>query len=108
RENQRHRVPIGSKEEVISGDPRKRFEMSYTRDVHFEIGIFLCENASDPAIKHFYDRLRDYLLARLRHLNPEDDEIMFTQAERHTVSIQRNLIYAHQTCRINFTTYDMR
>ncbi|KIJ51616.1 hypothetical protein M422DRAFT_157710, partial [Sphaerobolus stellatus SS14] len=55
----------------------------------------------------FYDRLQDYLLARLRNLNPEDDEITFTQAERDSVSIWRNLIYTHQTCQFNFTSYDM-
>ncbi|KIJ40567.1 hypothetical protein M422DRAFT_256540 [Sphaerobolus stellatus SS14] len=104
-----HCVPCDKDESLPPGNLSLRFQISTGRKFHFEIGQFLRENDGDPAVKGFFDKLREYLYS---HLIPEldrvDDEIILTQDQRTSVSIQYNQIYTHQTCRINYTTYDMR
>ncbi|KIJ23742.1 hypothetical protein M422DRAFT_195539 [Sphaerobolus stellatus SS14] len=56
----------------------------------------------------FYDLLKDHLFARLTNRATEDDELDITQAQRNMVLIRQRVLYRHQTCRINFTTYDMQ
>jgi hypothetical protein len=59
-------------------------------------------------LQNFYSRLKDHLLGRLRGLEYDGDETEFTEQDRDSILIRNNRIYRHKTCRLNFTTYDMR
>jgi hypothetical protein len=57
--------------------------------------------------QNFYHDLTDHLLTRLSG-KEYDDETESTEADRDTILIRGGRLYRHKTCRINFTTYDIR
>jgi len=59
-------------------------------------------------MQDFDSKLCNHLLARLRNLDSNDDEIVFTHKDRFSLDIEDEKIYEQKTCRFNFTTYDMR
>ncbi|KIJ34410.1 hypothetical protein M422DRAFT_182150, partial [Sphaerobolus stellatus SS14] len=56
----------------------------------------------------FYDMLKDHLYGCLTNLMAEDDEVEITQGQQDKVLILHRVMYSHQTCCINVTTYDMQ
>ncbi|KIJ40745.1 hypothetical protein M422DRAFT_79410, partial [Sphaerobolus stellatus SS14] len=88
--------------------PNQRYHIFSSPDNPIYINTLLCDHTGDPAIKDFYNNLRDHILARLHHLKSNDDELKFSVEEHQSVIIKDERIYMHTTCRFNFTTYDMR
>jgi hypothetical protein len=61
------------------------------------------------SLQDFIPKLQDHLLGRLLNRDFDGDaHEEFTPADRNTVFIQNNKIYATKTCRVNYTTYDVR
>ncbi|KIJ47639.1 hypothetical protein M422DRAFT_163781, partial [Sphaerobolus stellatus SS14] len=100
--------PEGEIEELPHNDPKARYIISSSTKHPVQIGPWLAANKDDIATEGFYDMMKDHLYARLSNLATEDDEIKITQVQRDEVLILRCVLYKHQTCRINFTTYDMQ
>ncbi|KAJ7640944.1 hypothetical protein B0H17DRAFT_894423, partial [Mycena rosella] len=63
----------------------------------------------DPAMVDFIPKLQDHVLGRLLNRDFDgDSHEEFTPADRNTVRIVNNRIYASKTLRVNYTTYDVR
>ncbi|GJJ11230.1 hypothetical protein Clacol_005462 [Clathrus columnatus] len=88
--------------------PQERYHISSNRTNPLHIAKFLRENKDDIAVKDFYSLLKDHILARLLDLEYDGDEMHFTSKDRNEVFIKNDTIFQHSTCRINFTTYDLR
>ncbi|KAF9043135.1 hypothetical protein BJ165DRAFT_1321614, partial [Panaeolus papilionaceus] len=54
---------------------------------------------------NFISKLRIHLLTQL---SDSATSQCFTEAELNSLRIRNNIIYAHSTARVNYTTYDMR
>ncbi|KIJ53889.1 hypothetical protein M422DRAFT_242156 [Sphaerobolus stellatus SS14] len=100
--------PEGEEEALPHNDPKARYVISSSRKYPMNIGHWLHENQEDIATENFYDDMKTHLYGRLTNIAAEDDEVHITQAQRDKVLILRRVLYKHQTCRINFTTYDMQ
>ncbi|KIJ43684.1 hypothetical protein M422DRAFT_252926 [Sphaerobolus stellatus SS14] len=107
-ENLQNQYPAGIDEIQPHNDPNVKYIISLSRTHPFRYGAWMSTNQDDIATKGFYDGLKDYLFARLTNLTPEDDELTISQEQRDEVIIRGRVLYCHQTCRINFTTYDMQ
>ena len=60
-------------------------------------------------VQRFIPKLQDHLLGRLLRRDFDGDTHgEFTDTDRNTVRIMGNRIYAVSTCRVNYTTYDVR
>ncbi|KAF9491917.1 hypothetical protein BDN71DRAFT_1273770 [Pleurotus eryngii] len=75
---------------------------------YIDIGGWLLKNQADPAVKDFFPRLQDHLLARLRGQPHSGDGFMFHEEQRAQIVFRNNRMYPHQTFHINYTTYDVR
>ncbi|KAF7322404.1 hypothetical protein HMN09_00018400 [Mycena chlorophos] len=62
--------------------------------------------SGDPAMKYFIPHLQDHFLDRL--LACENDERVYSDADRRTIDIRGDKIYASKLFRVNYTTYDVR
>lgn len=78
------------------------------RNSPVKLFAFLREHDGDPAVKNFLPRLKDHILYRLRGLDVSFCDHTFTNAERNSVIIPDNTIYAVQTMQVHYTTYDLR
>ncbi|KAG9077577.1 hypothetical protein FRC06_008826, partial [Ceratobasidium sp. 370] len=67
--------------------------------------VWLDEHRSDPAFKGFALRLKSHILARILG-DRYEDELARTALELAQVQFQHEYIYAHQTLKIHYTTYD--
>ncbi|KAF8577949.1 hypothetical protein K439DRAFT_1648918 [Ramaria rubella] len=76
----------------------ERYHISPSQEFPLDLGRFLREHQGDAAVKNFYNRLKDHLLARMRGLEYDGDETEFTEQDRDTVIIRSNRLYRHQTC----------
>ncbi|KAG9090779.1 hypothetical protein FRC06_000886, partial [Ceratobasidium sp. 370] len=61
----------------------------------------------DPAVKDFLPRLKAHLLARILGDRYEDERTR-TTSELAQIHFQHERIYAHQTLKLHYTTYDVR
>ncbi|KAF7432593.1 hypothetical protein PC9H_004535 [Pleurotus ostreatus] len=75
---------------------------------YIDIGRWLLQNQGDPAVKDFFPRLQDHLLARIRGQPHSGDGFMFHEEQRAAIVFHNNRMYPHQTFHINYTTYDVR
>ncbi|KAG2347758.1 hypothetical protein BDR05DRAFT_875332, partial [Suillus weaverae] len=69
---------------------------------------FLQENEGNLAIKDFIPKLKDHIWYRLKNLDVNHCDHMFTAEECNTVVIPNDMIYSVQTMQVHYTTYDMR
>ncbi|KIJ51118.1 hypothetical protein M422DRAFT_245106, partial [Sphaerobolus stellatus SS14] len=99
--------PPEEQEPLTHNDPKACYIISSSCKHPLKIGPWLHENALDQATE-VYDSSFDHLYGRLMNLAAEDDELHITQAQRDQVLIGGRVLYRHQTCRINFTMYDMQ
>ncbi|KAF9543337.1 hypothetical protein CPC08DRAFT_755956 [Agrocybe pediades] len=88
-------------------DPSDRHHISHSRNERIDIYSFAQSNDQDPALKDFIPKLKDNILARLleRTFHGEEE---FSDSDRNTVRIAGGRLYIARTCRINYTTYDIR
>nr|GAT54741.1 predicted protein [Mycena chlorophos] len=66
----------------------------------------LCERLQDPALKDFVLKLKSHLRRVL--LGLADDGQLFTDQQLGEVIIKNDMLYAHATMQVNYTTYDVR
>ncbi|KAG8699804.1 hypothetical protein FRC08_005094 [Ceratobasidium sp. 394] len=64
-------------------------------------------HGSDAAVKDFLPRLKAHLLARIMGDRYEDEQTR-TALELAQIHFQHERIYAHQTLKLHYTTYDVR
>ncbi|KAF7964872.1 hypothetical protein HWV62_1965 [Athelia sp. TMB] len=86
-----------------------------TENDPIDIGGFLGENTSDPAILNFYKKLKVHLMPRVLSKLREKKDIdlgRLPQIEHCDpdifVSFHKNHMYEHRILRVNYTTYDVR
>ncbi|KAJ3718818.1 hypothetical protein C8R42DRAFT_584991, partial [Lentinula raphanica] len=73
------------------------------------IGAFVQEHQNDPAAKNFWPKLQDHLLGRLMNCEFDGDtHESFTDADRNHIRLKGGHFVSLKTCRINYTTYDVR
>ncbi|KAJ3886660.1 hypothetical protein GG344DRAFT_81499 [Lentinula edodes] len=73
------------------------------------IGFFVKAYQDDPAAKNFYPKLQDHLLGRLMERKFDGDtHESFTDADRNHIRLKGGSFTSLKTCRINYTTYDVR
>jgi hypothetical protein len=59
-------------------------------------------------MQDFVPRLKDHILSRLLNCDYDGDEVPFSDADRNTVRIIDNRVYASKVLRVNYTTYNLR
>ncbi|KAJ3804548.1 hypothetical protein F5876DRAFT_53241, partial [Lentinula aff. lateritia] len=73
------------------------------------IGSFVKAHYDDPAAQNFYPKLQDHLLGRLMDRKFDGDtHESFTDADRNHIRLKGGSFISLKTCRINYTTYDVR
>ncbi|KAF7307251.1 hypothetical protein MIND_00518800 [Mycena indigotica] len=102
-----HLVRSGLSDPLGMVSLRVHHHTSWARRSPIDIPRFV--GTQDPAMKDFYPKLQDHILGRLQHREFDgDDHHDFTDADRNTVYVLNNALYATRTLRINYTTYDVR
>ncbi|KIL59478.1 hypothetical protein M378DRAFT_131528 [Amanita muscaria Koide BX008] len=90
-------------------DTSLSYQMSSKRDRPVYLWDFMRQNRHDPACQGFIPKLRDHLLGRI--LQSEDVQgdgnYGFGNEERNCIHIVDDCIYAVNSLRINYTTYDI-
>ncbi|KAG2346000.1 hypothetical protein BDR05DRAFT_974834 [Suillus weaverae] len=100
---QQQHAPHADLDERAS-DPQLHHYIGQSEKNYDDFGHYLRSHATDPAMKDFLPRLKDYILDCLKleeispHFKPEHDLIFF----------KHNQIYHHNLARFNYTTYDVR
>ncbi|KAJ3831265.1 hypothetical protein F5878DRAFT_676704 [Lentinula raphanica] len=75
----------------------------------YDIGSFVQKYRDDPAAKNFWPKLQDHLLGRLLNLDFDGDtHESFTDQDRNHIRLKGGQFVSLKTCRINYTTYDVR
>ncbi|KAF8603666.1 hypothetical protein BDV93DRAFT_523134 [Ceratobasidium sp. AG-I] len=102
-------VSAGLLEEGIltTDDGRVPYQIALSQRNPVSLSVWVERNRSDPAIKTFIPRLKSHLLARLSSQHYQD-ESSHSVGELSQINIQHDRIYAHQTLKIHYTTYDVR
>ncbi|KAJ3846642.1 hypothetical protein EV368DRAFT_88715 [Lentinula lateritia] len=73
------------------------------------IGSFVKMHHDDPAAQNFHPKLQDHLLGRLMDCKFDGDtHESFTDADRNHIRLKGGSFISLKTCRINYTTYDIR
>ncbi|KAJ3803493.1 hypothetical protein F5876DRAFT_54374, partial [Lentinula aff. lateritia] len=73
------------------------------------IGSFVKMHHNDPAAQNFYPKLQDHLLGRLMDCKFDGDtHESSTDADRNHIRLKGGSFISLKTCRINYTTYDVR
>jgi hypothetical protein len=120
-----HLTQDSCKEDESDSEPELRYHISKSRNRPIDIFTFVRENRADPAFKvfhlcfdllkflkfsqNFFPNLQTHLLGRiLGQAFDGDENDAFTDGDRNTVRILGNRIFATQTCRVNYTTYDFQ
>ena len=104
--------------------PSDHYQIS--SDTHHKVQLlqWLKTNESDPVlwvciilffnyfffyiiIKDFLPQLKNHFLSHLLGLRYDGDELDFTPSDRHSITIDNNIIYRHKVLRVNYMTYDM-
>ncbi|KAF7298603.1 hypothetical protein MIND_00807400 [Mycena indigotica] len=102
-----HLVRSGLSDPLGMVSMRVHHHTSWARRSPIDIPRFV--GTQDPAMKDFYPKLQDHILGRLQHrIFDGDDHHDFTDADRNTVYVLNNALYATKTLRVNYTTYDVR
>ncbi|KDN41261.1 hypothetical protein RSAG8_07530, partial [Rhizoctonia solani AG-8 WAC10335] len=95
-------------EELPSNEAgRAPYQIASSQKNQILLPLWLGTHRTDPAVKDFLPRLRSHLLARLEGGRYED-EVTRSSSELVKIQFQHDRIYAHQTLKIHYTTYDMR
>ncbi|KAA1477320.1 hypothetical protein DENSPDRAFT_828692 [Dentipellis sp. KUC8613] len=87
--------------------PDRFYEIGQTQNFPLHLPTWLPQHGEDPATKDFLSRVREHLLRRILGLH-EDDDRVFTDAERCRVVLQHDRLYRHKVFSVNYTTYDIR
>ncbi|KII83957.1 hypothetical protein PLICRDRAFT_46731 [Plicaturopsis crispa FD-325 SS-3] len=96
-------------QDPLVDDAEVHHYISDSRNSPHEVTSFTRNFPDDPATKDFIPKLKNHLLGRLLNCEFDGDEMSdFTDAERNTVRIVNNRVYAVNTLRVNYTTYDVR
>ncbi|KAJ3725384.1 hypothetical protein C8R42DRAFT_718902 [Lentinula raphanica] len=75
----------------------------------YNIGSFVQQHRDDPAAKNFWPKLQDHLLGQLLNLEFDGDtHESFTDEDRNHIRLKGGQFISLKTCRINYTTYDVR
>ncbi|KAI0069483.1 hypothetical protein K474DRAFT_1752796, partial [Panus rudis PR-1116 ss-1] len=82
--------------------------ISDSRNHWLDIDPWLAEHREDLALTDFLVKLHNHFLGRLRQPDTADDGHIYPRSEQIEVSISNHRLYNPKTCRINYTTYDMR
>ncbi|CAA7270454.1 unnamed protein product [Cyclocybe aegerita] len=79
-----------------------------SQKMYVHVRPWLRERTHDHAVKDFLPRLKDHLLARIDQRPHGGDQLVYSDTEHENLEIKHDRMYTHQTCRINYTTYDVR
>ncbi|KAG8933829.1 hypothetical protein FRC01_006874 [Tulasnella sp. 417] len=88
--------------------PFSRYEMASSTRKKLLASSLLRDHPGDPAVKYFWERLRDYFISQLRGVRYDGEDTTYTNAERHQLHIKNDSLYQHTHLRINYTSYDVR
>ncbi|KJA19627.1 hypothetical protein HYPSUDRAFT_143405, partial [Hypholoma sublateritium FD-334 SS-4] len=89
--------------------PEYHHHISTSRNFPIHVQSFInATTDDDPAIKDFYPKLQEHILARILHPTWSGDGNEFSDEERNKVFIVNERLYRHKVMRINYTTYDVR
>ncbi|KAG8707990.1 hypothetical protein FRC08_000170 [Ceratobasidium sp. 394] len=86
---------------------RSPYQIAESQKTPIIIPTGLEPHGPDPAIKDFLPRLKAHLLAHIRGDRYEDEQTR-TTLELAQIHFQHERIYAHQTLKFHYTTYDVR
>ncbi|KAG8728066.1 hypothetical protein FRC10_005364, partial [Ceratobasidium sp. 414] len=86
---------------------RSPYQIAVSQKSYVLIPTGLAKYGPNPALKEFTPRLKAHLLARILG-NRYEDELARTTSELARIHFQHDRIYAHQTLKIHYTTYDVR
>ncbi|KAJ7732533.1 hypothetical protein B0H16DRAFT_1770162 [Mycena metata] len=104
-----HHMAIGEDDPLGATPPDIHHHTSRARRKPLDIFSSFHSRTGDPALKDFIPKLQDHILGRLLERDFDGDtHEEFTAADRRTVRIHSNKIYATRTLRVNYTTYDVR
>ncbi|KAG8919545.1 hypothetical protein FRC01_001237 [Tulasnella sp. 417] len=86
----------------------ERYEMAASMKRKLVISSFIREYAGDPAVKRFWEGLRDFFISQLRGVRYDGEDTTYSNEERHRLHIKNDTLYQHSHLRVNYTTYDVR
>ncbi|KLO06038.1 hypothetical protein SCHPADRAFT_895789 [Schizopora paradoxa] len=86
-------------------DPNLHYHILAAFCKKLNIPTWLSEHPDDPALKNFYNRLRDHLLGRCQGREFDGDEHQFSTEERNNIRVQYDELREHTTMNVNYTTY---
>ncbi|KLO05634.1 hypothetical protein SCHPADRAFT_839152 [Schizopora paradoxa] len=93
---------------VEPGDPNLHYHIPAAFSSKLNIPTWLSNHPGDPALKNFYNRLRDHLLGRCHGREFDGDEHQFSTEERNDIRVEYDELREHTTMNVNYTTYDGR
>ncbi|KAG9123570.1 hypothetical protein FRC07_014709, partial [Ceratobasidium sp. 392] len=83
------------------------YQIAMSQKNPLPLPIWLKKHASDPAFEYFLPRLRSHLIARISG-GRYQDELDHDTSDISDIQFQYERIYAHQTLRLHYTTYNVR
>ncbi|KAF5347094.1 hypothetical protein D9758_011661 [Tetrapyrgos nigripes] len=86
-------------------DPTSPYWIGISEKERIDLDAFLSERRQDTAFKGFMRKLKDHLLGQLFS---SEHCVEYSDEEHHTILIENESIFHHQTARFNYTSYDVR
>ncbi|KAF7289692.1 hypothetical protein HMN09_01332300 [Mycena chlorophos] len=88
--------------------PEEHVHVSFSRNVHVPLDVWIRQHMGDPAFNNFRVKLDCHLLARILHPEYSTDGSEYTTSDRNHISIVNDRIYIHKVIRVNYTDYTVR
>ncbi|KAG2090034.1 uncharacterized protein F5147DRAFT_586925 [Suillus discolor] len=90
----------------IARSPLAHHHIGLTQKHVVHIGSYLIDHQGDPAIAHFFSKLKHHLL---HQTNASKDSLgLRNEYNINTIIIKDDRMYEHHVARFNYTTYDVR
>nr|GAT54655.1 predicted protein [Mycena chlorophos] len=88
--------------------PEEHVHVSFSRNVHVPLDVWIRQHIGDPAFNNFRVKLDRHLLGRILHPEYSTDGSEYTTSDRNHILIVNDRIYIHKVIRINYTDYTVR
>ncbi|KAI6166743.1 hypothetical protein EDD17DRAFT_1470760, partial [Pisolithus thermaeus] len=87
--------------------PSHHYHIAESSWMPVDIPGWLNSLAGDRAIQDFFDHLKDHLLEHILEVDYTGNVLSFSDGDCDNVVISQNVMYKHQTLRVNYTMYNL-
>ncbi|KAG6807184.1 hypothetical protein H0H92_008486, partial [Tricholoma furcatifolium] len=93
----------------VKDDSNQHYIISHSRNSPVFLYAVLLKHRDDPAYVGFLRKLQDHILGRLLHRTFDGDtHDDYSHEDRNSIRFVGHKIFSTKTCRVNYTTYDVR